>query len=82
MQRYKFTEKNVKQAIAALKGEKGKTPKFYTKYKDKLTTKDGKLFYEKREGVACIFSYKEGGSYRWNNPDVAKLSTNSLGPYK
>ena len=51
MQRYKFTEKNVKQAISALKGEKGKTPKFYTKYKDKLTTKDGKLFYEKKEVV-------------------------------
>ena len=51
MQRYKFTEKNIKQAIGGLKGEKGKTPKFYTKYKEKLTTKDGKLFYEKKEVV-------------------------------
>ena len=50
MQRYKFTEKNIKQAIAAL-GGKGKGPKFYIKYKDTLTTKDGKLFYEKKEVV-------------------------------
>ena len=52
MQRYKFTELNIKKAISALKGEKvKKAPKFYTKYKDKLTTRNGKLFYENREVV-------------------------------
>ena len=51
MDRFKFTEANVKKAIVFKKTGKGKPSTWVAKYKDDLTTKGSKLFYKKRQVV-------------------------------
>ena len=51
MFRFKFTEKNVNAAIKYLRDGKGTPPKYAVKFKDELTIKGKKLFYNGKEVI-------------------------------
>ena len=51
MDRYKFTEASLKSAIKFLKHQKGKPLAWVTKFKDGLTVRAGKVYYNKRQIV-------------------------------
>ena len=51
MERFKITEKKIAQAVSFIKNGKGVAPKFAMKFKDELTIKGKKLFYNNREFV-------------------------------
>ena len=51
MQRFKLTDKKIKQAIAYLKTKKGTSPNFAIKFKDDLKVKGSKLFFQDLEVV-------------------------------
>ena len=53
MNRYKFTHENVSQAIKFLKGKSEVAPTWAKRFKGGLTTKDGKVFFEKKQIVAA-----------------------------
>ena len=44
MDRFKFTEKNIKQAVEYLKNKTGSPPRFLTKFKEQIKL-EGKNFY-------------------------------------
>ena len=69
MFRYRFTNKNIDQAVKFLKTGKGNAPSFVGKFKNDLSVKGKKLFYKDREVISQerrddVFReelYKKGG---------------------
>jgi len=51
MERFKFTEKNLKQAVEYLKNKTGSPPRFLTKFKEQIKLEGNKLLYNDREVI-------------------------------
>ena len=51
MERYKIVEKNLKAAIKFIKHGTGTPPRYAVKFKDQLSVKGSKLYYNDREVV-------------------------------
>ena len=52
MDRFKITDAAIKQAIEYIKTEKGKPPRWVSKYKDDISLKGNKLYYKEREVIS------------------------------
>ena len=51
MEKFRINEQNMSDAITFIKTGKGKPPRYATKYKDQLTVRKGKLYFDEREVV-------------------------------
>ena len=51
MNRYKFNKDNIKNAIKFVSGKANTGPSFAKKFKDELSVKNKKLFYNEKEVV-------------------------------